>query len=388
VLTGHVDGVWSVAFSPDGRLLATAGLDRKNIVWDVKTQKKVKILESRFDRSSLLFSPDGRRLVVSQSPRWGGSGRAIIGIIDVESGREILALEGHSGLIFGVCSSPDGRQISSCGTDDTARIWETFPWREEDYPGRPGMSLAERARLFADGYWRERMSVESAAPNQANRTDPASAYRLDRSIWPRRDEQATAQMIDLSDHYNGLLSVCWQPVLGIGDFGWDLGAMPVGTVMLSNVNFDVRGVISLRRVAQNHIEAMALKMMPTEVTGIKIGQKFHMLHVLHGTSFHEAEGTQLGSLIAHYADGSTGEMQIIYGRDLRDWYSLADTKQETDRAVVAWTGTNRGTESEGGQMRVYKRTWENPFPNVDVKTIDFVSKHTRCNLFLVALTVE
>ena len=211
---------------------------------------------------------------------------------------------------------------------------------------------------------------------------------MNSTLLPRRDTNATSNMIDLSDYYNGLLSVAWSPAMNTLDFGWDLSAMPVASVILSDVHFDVRGLIHLRRVARDHYEAAGVQWAPPQVSGIRISQRFHRLHSLHGAVIAEQEGAHVGSLILHYAGGREHELEIIYGRDVRDWFTLADAKQETERAVVAWMGTNLRTSDLGGEVKIYKRTWENPHPDDEVVSVDFVSKVTRCGPFLIALTVE
>jgi WD40 repeat protein len=64
VLDGHTGQVMCVAFSPDGKLLATGGTDRKLMLWDLATGKAVgKPLTNRDAWTCLKFSPDGKRLV-------------------------------------------------------------------------------------------------------------------------------------------------------------------------------------------------------------------------------------------------------------------------------------------------------------------------------------
>ena len=124
---------------------------------------------------------------------------------------------------------------------------------------------------------------------------------------------------------------------------------------------------------------------PTSVAGISIHRKFARLHVLHGTGWSEADGTKIGAYVLHYADGRQSELPILYGEDVRDWW-LADDAKETTRAAVAWSGPK--PDAPTVVLRLYKRTWDNPRPDVEVESIDFLATETRCTPFLLAITTE
>ncbi|MFI6007220.1 trypsin-like peptidase domain-containing protein [Streptomyces sp. NPDC051243] len=117
-LTGHPDEVASVAFSPDGHILATASADGTRL-WDTATGKtRATLPASTGGLFSLAFSPDGRTLATA-----GGDGTAQLW--DTTTGEIRTTLPGHGSTVFSVAFSPDGRTLATAGADNTGRLWDT-----------------------------------------------------------------------------------------------------------------------------------------------------------------------------------------------------------------------------------------------------------------------
>jgi WD40 repeat protein len=120
-LSGGIFGnVTSMAFSPDGRLLASGYSNETIKLWEVATGREVRTLEGH--TSSVAFSPDGQLLA-------SGSGWAIK-LWEVATGREVRTLEGHSWKVTSVAFSPDGRLLASGSEDETIKLWDVATGQE------------------------------------------------------------------------------------------------------------------------------------------------------------------------------------------------------------------------------------------------------------------
>ncbi len=125
-LIGHKQGVISVAYSPDGRLLASGDEAGEVRVWNMPDGTPRYVLPARGqDVHALTFSPDGKSLLTASA-----RGNGDIHIWDAETGNSDGVLKGHTGGLFEVSFSPDGKTLVSGGWDAAIRIWDFAARRE------------------------------------------------------------------------------------------------------------------------------------------------------------------------------------------------------------------------------------------------------------------
>lgn len=110
--------LYAAAVSPDGRLLALAGLDGRIRLHDLATGQPRRVLEGHADAVyTLAFSPDGGSLV-------SGSVDQTVRCWDVATGEQRACLDGHHGAVYQVGFSADGRRLVSAGTDGEVIVWD------------------------------------------------------------------------------------------------------------------------------------------------------------------------------------------------------------------------------------------------------------------------
>jgi len=155
-LRGHRGHVNSIAFSPDGKILVSGSSDFTVRLWDVDSAREITTLKGHANRvHAVAFSPDGKFVA-------SGSLDRLIKIWEVGSGKEVMTLRGHASVITSLAFSPDGKLLASGSCDKTTKIWNTqtgtdtvtvslFDRSKLDTVdmGHPAMALSPDGKLLA-----------------------------------------------------------------------------------------------------------------------------------------------------------------------------------------------------------------------------------------------
>jgi WD40 repeat protein/energy-coupling factor transporter ATP-binding protein EcfA2 len=219
-LRGHDDSVNTVAFSPDGKLLASGSADQTIILWDVFTHEQIsQPLSLAGSVNSIAFSPDGTMLAAGTSDKtillWDMNTHETIG----------QPLTGHSGPIHSAVFSPDGKILASGDDDGTVILWDVVTRQRIGEP------------LHASG------SVYSLAFSPDGRTLAFGSTDPTITLWDVATHEAIGQ--PLVGHKGSVYSLAFSPdgktlASGSNDYAvilWDLNThQPIGQPLTRHSN--------------------------------------------------------------------------------------------------------------------------------------------------------
>ncbi|MBI3866997.1 MAG: protein kinase [Verrucomicrobia bacterium] len=369
----HTGSYTAVTFSPDGRWLVT-GSENEYRFWKVgQWTPSLGIAHdpnnaTKDSPSAMAFSSDGKIFALTDP-------QTTVRLIDPESGQEYARLEAEKASeISSLAFSPDAESLAVGAGSDALHVWDLRAIGQRLAKIGLGWDAQhEPPPLESDRRWSKVRFLNEEPSLAIKRHD-----RLLAEI-PVRDSQTTSNLIDLSEYYNAALTESWS-----GGEGNSLSSLPVGVQTLKGVMFDVRGVVQLSGGSR------LSRFYPSEIRGVRVGLACRRLHsLLASTGGGPFQTATVGHYLVRYIDGSTLKVPIDYGLAIRDWWDhAASPHADTEKFLVAWTGSNPKARETRHSLRLFKWTWDNPYPKRDIVTLDFISGMTGVAPFLVAITAE
>ena len=194
--------ILSLDYSPDGRRIASSSINQDNtfVVWDAKTKAVIRVVAGHTSHvHRLRYSPDGRLLA-------SGDTDGSIKLWDAATLMAVRTIDGHRGPVVGLAFAPDGDRFASASEDGTVRVWETASGAAVfSLRGHTGSAFAvafspDGKRLASGGFDKTVRLWDAATGKEKMTLAPPHRYGVGRGFQSGRPAPGFGQLRQASYH--------------------------------------------------------------------------------------------------------------------------------------------------------------------------------------------
>lgn len=228
-----------------------------------------------------------------------------------------------------------------------------------------------KSEMFWEDVFRKESSDEEVLHAPFLEETPKIAVR--RLLRPRKAD-VSARFLDLYNHYNATL-------LHLAEIDYEgtlIESITSGMHQIGGIDFEIRGLV--------HLAGKEFPIPFPEEAAIPLDRHSPVIHILHGTVGEAPLNSRTATLLFELENGETDRAEIIYGKNVETRWFDPQLEGEQRNSKATWVSAANPRASKS--LRLYVSSWKNPWPDVRIRSIGFLSEMNVSAPFMVAITAE